>query len=471
MNAVRARLEKELGDRVRSDPETLSAHRHDSWALSELLDLQGRGGPLPLAVVEARSTADVQHTLRLCRELRLPVVPFGGGSGVCGAIRTSERAVVLLTRALDGLVALDDTNLTASFRAGTLGIDAENRVQEAGLTIGHWPQSIEISTVGGWVATRAAGQFSTGYGNIEDLVFALEVVLPDGSLLRTRPTPRAAAGPDLRQLFMGSEGSLGVVTEVTFSLRPQPEASQGQAFHFERFEQGLESIRELLRVGWRPPVVRLYDAPESHRHFESYAPEGRHMLILLHEGPAGAVTAQLEGVAAICRAQGGEESDPASVDVWLEKRNRVPSLRELLERGIVADTIEVACTWDRVGRLYEEATRSLNEVPDVLVASAHSSHSYRSGTNLYITFAVRPQDPEQMAQRYRECWERTMQATLHVGGGISHHHGIGRVRRDRLADEIGETGVKLLRAIKRALDPDDLLNPGALLPESSSEDA
>ena len=195
------------------------------------------------------------------------------------------------------------------------------------------------------------------------------------------------------------------------------------------------------------------------------------MLILLHEGPAGAVTAQLEGVAAICRAQGGEESDPASVDVWLEKRNRVPSLRELLERGIVADTIEVACTWDRVGRLYEEATRSLKEVPDVLVASAHSSHSYRSGTNLYITFAVRPQDPKQMAQRYRECWERTMQATLRVGGGISHHHGIGRVRRDRLADEIGDTGVKLLRAVKRALDPDDLLNPGALLPESSSEDA
>ncbi len=470
MNELRARLEKELGDRVRTDPKTLSAHRHDSWVLSELLDLEGRGGPSPLAVVEARSTEDVQRTLRLCRELRLPVVPFGGGSGVCGAIRASERAVVLLTRALDGLVALDDTNLTACFRAGTLGIDAERRVQQAGLTIGHWPQSIEISTVGGWVATRAAGQFSTGYGSIEDMLFALEVVLPDGSLLRTRATPRAAAGPDLRQLFMGSEGILGVVTEVTFSLRPLPEASRAQAFHFERLEQGLEAIRELMCVGWRPPVVRLYDAPESKRHFEAYCPEGRNILILLHEGPAGAVSAQLEGVAAICRAQAGEESDPASVELWLERRNDVPRLRELLERGIVADTIEVACTWDRVGRLYAEATRSLREVPDVLVASAHSSHSYRSGTNLYITFAVRPQDPKQMAQRYRECWERTLQATLRVGGGISHHHGIGRVRRERLADEIGETGVKLLRAIKHALDPDQLLNPGALLPDSSPED-
>ncbi len=158
MDELRARLEKELGDRVRTDPGTLSAHRHDSWVLSDLLDLEGRAAPSPLAVVEARSTEDIQRTLRLCRELRVPVVPFGGGSGVCGAIRSSERTVVLLTRALDGLVALDDTNLTASFRAGTLGIDAERRVQQAGLTIGHWPQSIEISTVGGWVATRAAGR-------------------------------------------------------------------------------------------------------------------------------------------------------------------------------------------------------------------------------------------------------------------------------------------------------------------------
>jgi alkyldihydroxyacetonephosphate synthase len=470
MNELRARLEKELGDRVRTDPETLADHRHDQWVLSDLLDIEKHPGPSPLAVVEARSTEDVQRTLRLCRELRLPVVPFGGGSGVCGAIRVSERSVVLATRGLDGLVELDDESLTATFRAGTLGLDAEQRVQQAGLTIGHWPQSIDVSCVGGWVATRAAGQYSTGYGNIEDVVLALEVVLPDGSLLKTRATPRAAAGPDLRQLFLGSEGSLGVVTEVTFSLRPLPEASRGQAFHFPGFNDGLQSIRKLMRVGWRPPVVRLYDAPDSQRHFSDFCPEGRHILILLHEGPAGAVAAELVGVAAICRDNGGVESDPASVDHWLEQRNEVPSLRELLEKGIVADTIEVAATWDRVGRLHEEAIRSLSQVPDLLLATAHSSHSYRSGTNLYITFAVRPRDPARMAQSYRECWKRTMDVTLEVGGGISHHHGIGRMRRDLLPEEIGTTGVRILRAVKRALDPDQLLNPGALLPESSSED-
>jgi alkyldihydroxyacetonephosphate synthase len=460
-----ARLERELGERVRTDKETLARHRHDSWVLSELLDLQGSPARDPLAVIEPETTAQVSAALQLCREAQVPIVPFGGGSGVCGAIRLGEEAVVLSTRGLDGLVELDADCLLGAFRAGTLGMAAEERVQQAGLTIGNWPQSIELSTVGGWVATRASGQFSTAYGSTEDLVLALEAVLPDGSVLRTRRTPRASVGPDLRQLFLGSEGTLGVITEVAFSLHPLPEASRPQAFHFAAFRDGLEAIRQLMRAGWRPPVVRLYDPTESQRHFEEHCPRGRSMLILLHEGPAPLVAAQAEGVAKLCREAGGEPGDASAVDHWLEVRNRVPSLRELLERGIVADTIEVAATWDRVGELYESVTREVSSVPDVIVATAHSSHSYRSGTNLYFTFAARPEDRSEMATIYRECWRRTMQRTIALGAGIAHHHGIGRVRRDWVAEEIGPTGVAVLRSIKRALDPDGLLNPGALLPE------
>ena len=152
------------------------------------------------------------------------------------------------------------------------------------------------------------------------------------------------------------------------------------------------------------------------------------------------------------------------MDNWLEHRNVVPSFRELNSQGVVVDTIEVACTWDLVMPLYDEVTRSLREVPGIIVASAHSSHSYRSGTNLYITFAARVDERDRMPAVYRECWDRTMSACVAVGAGIAHHHGIGRVRRDRLIDEIGETGLALLRTLKRALDPDGLLNPGALLP-------
>ena len=189
------------------------------------------------------------------------------------------------------------------------------------------------------------------------------------------------------------------------------------------------------------------------------------MLILLHEGPALMVAAEAEGVAEICRETGGLEADSSAVDHWLEKRNDVPGFRELLEKGLIVDTIEVASTWDRVVPLYQRVTKSLSEVEGMLAATGHSSHSYRSGTNLYFTFVSRPAERSRMADVYRECWKRTMDAVLELGAGISHHHGIGRVRRDALPGELGESGIAVLRAVKRALDPGGLLNPGALLSE------
>src|SRR5262249_3387344 len=253
VSAIVERLRAALGPRLSTDPAALAAHRRDTWALAELRDLLGQGAPTPLCVARPESSDEVALVLRLCRDARVPVIPFGGGSGVCGGVEARPDAVVLSTRGLDGLVSLDARDLRASFRAGTMGSAAEQALEREGLTLGHWPQSVDLSTVGGWVATRAAGQFSTGYGSIEDLVLALEVVLPDGSVLRTRETPRAAAGPDLRQVFMGSEGTLGVVTEVTFSVRPQPEARALAAFHFDSLEPGLDAIRRFMHAGWRPP--------------------------------------------------------------------------------------------------------------------------------------------------------------------------------------------------------------------------
>jgi alkyldihydroxyacetonephosphate synthase len=465
------RLRAALPGRVRADEDTRAAHRRDAWVLSELRELEGRPGSLPLAVVEPETTEEVAAALRACRETRTAVVTFGGGSGVCGGVAVDDVAsradagcVVLALRRLSGLVALDERDLVARFRAGTLGSEAEALVEERGLTIGHWPQSIALSTVGGWVATRASGQYSTAYGSIEDIVLALEVVLPDGSVLRTRETPRAAAGPDLRQLFLGSEGTLGVVTEVAFSLRPLPTTRRGRSFHFASFQEGLEALRRVVRADWRPPVARLYDPRESRRHFRESCPKGRAMLILLHEGTEERVDVEIAAVSGLCHEAGGIESDPGAVDHWLATRNHVPSFRSFLEQGVVVDTIEVAATWERIGDLYDRVTRSLAEVPGLLAATAHSSHSYRSGTNLYFSFAVKPEDPRDLERAYEECWRRTMEATLAAGGGIAHHHGIGRVRRAYLSRELGEAGVAVLRAVKRALDPDGLLNPGNLLP-------
>jgi alkyldihydroxyacetonephosphate synthase len=181
------------------------------------------------------------------------------------------------------------------------------------------------------------------------------------------------------------------------------------------------------------------------------------------------VATQLDAVAELCRETGGEETDVACVDHWLEHRNEVLTWRELAEQGWVVDTIEVGCTWDLVSRVYDEVTRSLREVPGVVQASAHSSHSYRSGTCLYFTFVVRFGERERMPDIYRECWERTLRASVAVGVGISHHHGIGRLRRDWLVHEVGDAGIAVLRALKRALDPDGLFNPGVLIPPSGPE--
>lgn len=465
MSDVIEALRSALGaEAVRTDRDTLDRHRADAWVLSELDALEDVARPAPLAVLEPGSTEEVARALALCHERRVPVVAFGGGSGVCGAIRATAAGVALSTRRLAGLRRVDGEDLVAVFGAGTLGGEAERALARHGLTLGHWPQSIELSTVGGWVATRASGQYSTAYGSIEDLVLALEVVLADGSVLRTRETPRAAAGPDLRQLFLGSEGTLGIVTEVTFSLRELPAARRGQAFHFASFAAGLEAIRRFVRAGWRPPVVRLYDARESERSFAGACPGGRALLILLHEGPEALVATEAAVVAAICAGAGGADAPASAVDEWLAHRNRVPGFRGFLEKGIILDTIEVACTWSRAGALYERTLDALRSVPGIRAASAHSSHSYRSGTNLYITFAARPERREDMPAVYRECWRRTLEATLSVGGGIAHHHGIGRVRRDALEGELGRAGLELLRAVKRALDPDGLMNPGVLIP-------
>ena len=298
-------------------------------------------------------------------------------------------------------------------------------MQAEGLSIGHWPQSIELSTVGGWVATRASGQYSTSYGNIEDMVYSLEAVLADGSIYRSRSTPRASAGPDLRHLLMGSEGTLGVVTEVTFSVRQQPESEVRQAFHFNHFDAGLEAARKLMRASWRPAVLRLYDGRESWRHFRERLPKGNAMLILAHMGPAALTAVEADAVAQICASDGGTAAPDDVVDGWFEHRNTVPTWDELLAQGIVADTIEMASDWTRLPKLYTAVIEALEAVDGVVAASAHTSHAYRSGANLYFTLAAAPAAPEDYVFTYDACWSAAMNAAANVGAGLAHHHGIG----------------------------------------------
>jgi alkyldihydroxyacetonephosphate synthase len=453
--------------RVIDDPAAVARARRDTWVISVWRSLQDAPIASPACLVRPTSTAEVSAILRYASRERVSVVPFGAGSGVCGAVLAPEGSVVVDLGAMRALKHIDETSLLATVEPGLLGSEFEQALNHAGYSMGHFPQSIALSSVGGWVATRAAGQFSTKYGNIEDMLVAFEAVLPDGEIVRTRAVPRAAAGQDLRHLFLGAEGTTGILTELTYAIHPLAPATEKVAIAFPTMAQGLEALRLIMRAGWRPAVLRLYDEIESGRAFAGAANEGESLLLVLTEGPRELAAAELAGAIAVATGADGRPVGAEPVDSWLHHRNAVPGFEYFLKQGMIVDTIEVASTWDRIDRLYTGVLAGMRAVPGLIVASGHSSHSYGTGTNIYFTFAARPDRADDIEALYFRIWTAAMEATLAAGGTISHHHGIGRVRREWLPRELG-SAYPLLRRLRRALDPLGIMNPGALLPEGDA---
>ncbi|HEY1929430.1 MAG TPA: FAD-binding oxidoreductase [Caulobacteraceae bacterium] len=450
-------------DKVATDEASLQARRHDYWALSAIRDHRKDPAPAPACVVRPVSVEDVQAALHAAAPFRAPVIPFGLGSGVVGGVIARPDAIVLDMSAMNRVRSINAVDLTAAFDAGVRGTDAEAAVAAQGLTIGHWPQSVAVSSVGGWVATRASGQFSTAYGNIEDMVLTVEAVLPDGTLVVLGKGPRASVGPDLRALLLGSEGTLGVITGVALSLRRAPPARALSVFELVDMDRGFELQRQIVQAGWRPPVMRQYDPRESRR---MDARASACLLLMIHEGPSGLVDAEVAATRELAAAAGASPMPVEIAEHWLANRNHVPSWDQLLARGLVVDTVEVSAPWSRIGRVYEDAVAALARIPGLIAGSAHSSHAYRSGLNLYFTFAIQTEDPAAMEPAYLSAWRAILEATDAHEGSLSHHHGVGRVRREWLGRELGAGGVALLRRVKAALDPQGLMNPGVLIPDA-----
>ena len=464
MTEIGKTLAATLGaDRVAEDAATLAAHRTDYWILAQLRARQGRLGAGPACVVMPRSTAEVAAALRIAQDQGVAVVPFGAGSGVVGGATPPSGSLVIDLRAMNRLLELNETALYACAEAGMMGGAYEAALTARGYSTGHFPQSIDLSTVGGWVATRAAGQFSTRYGNIEDLCLGLEAVRPSGEIVRLDPVPRTSIGPSLRDLFLGSEGAFGIITEVTLRVHVLPEERALATFAFETMHDALEAVRRILRAGWRPPVLRAYDRAETGRHFSAWTTGDRCFLVVVSEGPGSLVAAEATACARTCEAVGGTAVGAEPAAHWLEGRNKVPTWDFFLDREMLADTIEVAATWDRIDRIYETVVAALAGAPGVILASGHSSHGYAQGTNIYFTFVQKPADFARAEADYLEAWGAALRATLAAGGTISHHHGIGRLRAPWLEQEL-KSAYPLLRDLKRALDPRGLMNPGALIP-------
>ncbi|MFZ4720479.1 MAG: FAD-binding oxidoreductase [Ilumatobacteraceae bacterium] len=429
----------------------------DWWPLSMHWALRGQVLQRAAIVARPTTTEQVSALLAACNAARVPVTPAGGRSSVVGGTIPLFGGVLLDLTGLDGVVAVDDASGLVEVLAGTFGPDLERELRaEHGLTVGHFPQSFDIATVGGWVGHRGAGQYSTRYGKIEDIVAGLEVVLADGSVVRTGGSPAAAQGPDLTQLFVGSEGTLGVVTRVWLKAHPLPAHERRAAYAFDTFEGGLEACRRILRAGATPAVLRLYDAPESQR---GQGADGTYcVLLVLDEGDTTLVDATMAVVAEHCATARPLGDD--LLEKWLHHRNDTSALQTLTRKGFVVDTLEIAAPWSALPRIFDDVRAAMLAVPHARAATCHLSHSYLDGACLYFTFAATP-PADEVEPTYVALWDAGTRAVLAAGGNLSHHHGVGLNRARFVAEALG-SGLPVLQAMKDALDPNGILNPGKL---------
>ncbi|MDQ6748493.1 MAG: FAD-binding oxidoreductase, partial [Candidatus Dormibacteraeota bacterium] len=375
-----------------------------------------------------------------------------------GAIAVGAGEVGLDLTGLDRIVEVDDVNLTVRVEAGVNGLVLEEALNRRGLTLGHFPSSLPVATIGGLISTRSSGQFSSSYGGIEQMVMGLTVCLPDGRIAQARPGPRSAAGPALHELFLGAEGALGVVLEAVLRVSRLPPASFGLGFDFPSLGAGLEAMRSVMQQGIRPFLLRLYDVEDTA--FQDSEAAGC-LLIAGVSGETGIATAARAAVTETCLREGGRDLGEAPYTRWTQRRfhlSRERMLASLEAPGSFLDTIEVAAAWDRLEALHRTVKAVLAREG---IGLCHFSHAYPQGCCAYFTFAGAAASEEAAQAAYARCWESTMTACLEHSATIAHHHGVGQVRAPWVRREMGEWWA-VWQSVRSGLDPTDLMNPNAV---------
>jgi alkyldihydroxyacetonephosphate synthase len=435
--------------------------------------LRARAGDLadaPDAVVRPRTHDEVAAVLAWAVAHHVAVVPFGGGTSVVGGLvarRGGYAGVLSLDLLLmDQLLAVDGVSMIATFQPGVRGPAAEALLAKHGLTLGHYPQSFEFASVGGFAATRSSGQSSCGNGRFDEMVVAVRVATPIGEL-RLGSAPASAAGPDLREAVLGSEGTLGVITEVTVRVRPAAQETAYEAWTFPSFAGGAEAMRALVQRELRPTVLRLSDEAETFVNLASQTSVGGEqvsgcLMIVGYEGAAAlrrrpAITDTLGEL-------GGTPLGEQRGQEWAAGRFAAPYLRDaMLDAGVLVETLETATFWSNRDRVYQAVKGALaGALGERALVLCHISHVYETGCALYFTVATREAaDP---VGQWLAAKAKASDAMLDCGATITHHHGIGVDHKPWLAREVGPAGVAMLRGLKSALDPTGILNPGVLIP-------
>ncbi|OBK86923.1 flavoprotein [Mycolicibacter sinensis] len=430
----------------------------------------------PDAVLLPATDDEVAAILSYCTQQGIAVVPFGGGTSVVGGldpIRGDFAAVISLDlRRFDELISLDKISGEAEFGAGVTGPDAERLLGEHGFSLGHFPQSFQFATLGGFAATRSSGQDSAGYGRFDDMVRGLRTITPAGVLDLGR-APASAAGPDLRQLLIGSEGVFGVITRVRVRVHPVPATTRYEAWSFPDFATGAAALRAITQTGTGPTVVRLSDEAETGVNLASTEQIGEQQItggclaITLFEGTAEHTESRHAETRALLAAQGGTSLGEQPARAWEHGRFSAPYLRDsLLAAGALCETLETATSWSNLPTLKaavtEALTTALADSGTPALVMCHISHVYPTGASLYFTVVAGQRGNP--IEQWRAAKTAASEAITRTGGTITHHHAVGADHRPWMRDEVGELGVQVLRAVKATLDPAGILNPGKLIP-------
>ncbi|KJQ54700.1 putative FAD-linked oxidoreductase [Microbacterium sp. SA39] len=426
----------------------------------------------PDAVIRPGSHDEVGACLAVAAARGIATIPFGGGTSVVGALdpeRGEHRAVVSLDlRRLSGLLQLDEVSGEAVLAAGTSGPEAEALLSARGWELGHYPQSFRYATIGGFAAARSSGQNSAGHGRFDSMVTGIRVATPTGDIDLGR-APGSAAGPDLLRVFLGSEGIFGVITEVRVRVHPVPQDRVFESWSFPDFASGSAGLRAVAQGGGGPTVIRLSDEAETAVSLAQVGRIGRALakgasVVTVYEGPG--IAERRQRTAELLSAAGGTSSGETGAEEWLKGRFDGPYLRDsLLDAGVFCETLETATTWANLQTLraaVQEALRAgFADAGAKSYVMCHVSHIYPTGASLYFTVLAGIRS--EPLTTWRAVKSRVNDVIIATGGTISHHHAVGRDHAPWLAQEIGDTGIRILTAIKRELDPHGIMNPGAVI--------
>ncbi len=433
----------------------------------------------PDAVVVPRNQEEVAKIVEVCNTNKIPIIPFGGNSSVTKALQAPKGGISLDLKNLNKILDFNETNCTVTAESGVFGPVLEKFLNDRGYTCGHFPQSFEFSTVGGWVAAKGAGQASTGYGKMEDILLGLTAITPNGKL-ESKIYPAASIGPDLFKFFLGSEGIFGVITTVTLKIRKyDPKNSSMTSFIFPDFESGVNAMREIMQGGFgKPHFFRLQDPEETDIAFRMSGKEGsisdkflrlmkftpmkRSLMYVIVDGDPDYTKFLIRKVRKIAKKNGAFEVGKSPVHKWLEQRYSSAYLRDtLMDQAVMIDTLETAVTWDKLLILWKAARDYIKSRPQTL-SLVHISHAYENGANLYFIF-MSPMQKEKELEEFNKFHSGLIDIIHKNHGSLSHHHGIGRLTSHLMKEEVGGFGLEVLQGLKKCFDAKGIMNPGGTL--------